>query len=185
MLPLLEDDDETFSLRGSTSGNLKDLFGDSDDVGSGSAFSFQRIAPPKPKSHAAAAPPGPAPAATAADGMPLTVFAALVQVFRGANGAWQPVGQTGLAVVGGPLPRPFQLVLYEPQTKQPFSVTTVSSALGTPSAQYVTLEDDAQQSWSLHLSSLDEAAHLLQHITLIRAAATAMGERTAGSTLLA
>ena len=184
MLRLSADSDEynAFSLRSSgsntASGNLNDIFGDDDDAPI-SQLAFQRpVAPgvrPKPAAKPAAAPAQEAVPPSSADGPSLTLFAALVQVFRSADGAWQPVGQAGLALVGGPLPKAFQLVLYEPQTKRPFSITTVTGPLGVPSAQYVSFEDDAKQSWSLHFGALDELSRLLQNVTLVRAFAAAAG----------
>ena len=174
MLPRLGDDNP-FSVPKTGSG-ISGLFADDDDD-SGASLSFSRPVAPgtqkpkKEKKSAASAPAAPAAAAPAppADGPPITLFAALVNVFRMADGAWQPVGQAGLALVGGPLPKPFQLVQYDPSNKRPFAITTVGAALGVPSPQYISLEDDAKQSWSMYFPTLEEATNLLQHVTMVRA----------------
>ena len=179
-------DDGPLDLNPNAGAGLSSLFGSgAPEESSMSALSFQRTLAPadrkakeeKERKAKAAAEKAAAEAAMAdaAKSPPLTLFAALVQAFRSVSGAWSPVGQTGLALVGGPLPKAFQLVLYEPVSKRPLSVTTIAPAtpLGVPSAQYVTLEDDAKQHWSVHLPSIDEASHLLQHATLVRALSTA------------
>ena len=73
--------------------------------------------------------------------------------------------------MGGPLPRPYTLVLYEPTSKRHYSITTLKHnvSLGVPSAQYVTVEDDAGKNWSVHFASAEACTHLLQHATLVRA----------------
>ena len=129
--------------------NLASLFGSSAaPPASMNSLSFQRPVQPS-----AAPPPKPA-AAPAAANAPAsegsgstTLHAELVHLFSTAGGEWQSAGQAGLALVGGPLPsKPFQIVLYEPTSKRPFSTTTVvaASALSTPSQQYVSLTDDQQ-----------------------------------------
>ena len=165
MLPRFDDDDGSSSLRASAN-SLASLFADEPpSSGGSSSLGFQNImAPQEKKQEAKPMAKPPPPAAEPETAATITLFASLVQAFRSVDGAWRPAGQAGLALVGGPLPKPFQLVLYEPHSKRPFSIATVnpSLALGTPSAQYVSLEDDQRESWSVHFSSLDDSRHLLQ-----------------------
>ncbi len=155
---------------------LQSLFGEAPPDMGMDALSRPRVSAPSSKppaeSKPAAADPPPAADAPAAT---VTLFATLVQSFRSVGGAWKPAGQAGLALVGGPLPKPFQLVLYEPSSKRPFSITTVapSLALATSGSQYVTLRDDQTEEWSIYFSTEAEARHLLIHATLVRAAAAA------------
>ena len=103
-------DDDSLDLSPPTSGSsLSALFASGSDNPGTSALSFQRTVAPsaKPKKEKPKPAPAPAPTPAAADGSPLTLFAALVQAFRNVSGAWQPVGPTGLALVGGPLPKAF------------------------------------------------------------------------------
>ena len=106
-LPKLDDSPLDLDPRGSQSGGLAGLFSsDADPRSSGSSslgsLSFQRTVPPsqqpKPKPKPAAPPPSAEPAP---DGPPLTLFATLVNAFQSVEGAWRPVGQAGLALVGG------------------------------------------------------------------------------------
>ena len=164
MLPRFDDDDGSSSLRASAN-SLASLFADEPpSSGGSSSLGFQNIMAPQEKKEAKPMAKPPPPAAEPETAATITLFASLVQAFRSVDGAWRPAGQAGLALVGGPLPKPFQLVLYEPHSKRPFSIATVnpSLALGTPSAQYVSLEDDQRESWSVHFSSLDDSRHLLQ-----------------------
>lgn len=187
--------------------NLHSLFGSSAaPAASVQSLCFQRPVQP---SAAPLSKPQPPPtntqaeATTAESAGSTTLHAALVQIFRSVNGSWQPSGQGGLAVVGGPLPKPFQIVLYEPSTKRAFSTTTVSpdSCLAPPSTQYITLTDDQQASasrtpgllvvpksscshnmhpssqngWSIYFAHVEELVMLLQHVTIVRALRSAMG----------
>ena len=155
--------DDDFDLRGSGSG-ISALFASAEPAGgSMSSLAFQRQLPPQPPK------PKPAPA-PAADSPPLTLFASLVNAFQSVEGAWQSVGQAGLAIVGGPLPKPITLVLYEPTSKRQYSITSLQAgvALGVPSPQYIVLADDAGQSWSMHLPTPEACSNLLQHATHVR-----------------
>lgn len=111
----------------------------------------------------------PAASADVQDGPSLTLFAALVQVFKLVEGEWQPVRPAGLALIGGPTPKPFQLVLYEPQSKRPFSITTVGEAVCVPSELSVSLVDDSRQTWLLTFGTHAQTTNLLQLLTLVRA----------------
>ena len=115
------------------------------------------------------------------DGPSMTLFAALVQVFKKLEGEWQPLRPAGLALIGGPTPKPFQLVLYEPQSKRPFSITTVMGPVGVPSELSVSLHDDSGQTWLLNFATHDQTTNLLQLVTLVRAFATAHPDTTAAA----
>ena len=96
--------------------------------------------------------------------------------FRNVSGAWNPVGNAGVALVTGKeAAAPCQLVLYEPANKRPFSVTSLapSASFTVNAPQYVALDDDQGNAWSLYFAGADDAAVLLQHATLARAAAAA------------
>ena len=115
------------------------------------------------------------------DGPSMTLFAALVQVFKKLEGHWQPLRPAGLALIGGPTPKPFQLVLYEPQSKRPFSITTVQGPVGVQSELSVSLHDDSGQTWLLNFATHDQTTNLLQLVTLVRAFATAHPDTTAAA----
>ena len=90
------------------------------------------------------------------------------------------MGNAGVALVTGKeAAAPCQLVLYEPANKRPFSVTSLapSASFTVNAPQYVALDDDQGNAWSLYFAGADDAAALLQHATLARAAAAARGRR--------
>lgn len=84
-----------------------------------------------------------------------------------------PPPRTGLVIVGGP--GAYQLVLYEPSSKRPFSITPVAPelALHAHDAQYVSFDDEQANSWSVFFPSAEQLRIFLQHATLVRAAAAA------------
>lgn len=156
--------DDDFDVTPTSSSSLHSIFNAqpaSAGEGGVAALGYRPVQPPKP-----AAPP---PAAAA--GASATLHASLVQVFRNVDGAWQSVGNAGLALVGGPMPKAFQIVLYEPSTKRPFSITTVESSrpLAAPSPQYVSVDDDQANSWSIFFARVDESHVFLQHVIVLRA----------------
>ena len=115
--------------------SLHDLFGGGSDEAAAGALTFTR--PQQPL--AAAGRPAAAETAAASGS---TIYAQLVQVFRDVGGAWQPVGQSGLALMASPTPATHQLVLYDASNKKPFSVTTVATLTLTPQrAQYLSFID--------------------------------------------
>ena len=115
--------------------SLHDLFGGGSDEAAAGALTFTR-----PQQPLAAAGRPAATETAAASGS--TIYAQLVQVFRDVGGAWQPVGQSGLALMGSPAPATHQLVLYDASNKKPFSVTTVATLTLTPQrAQYLSFID--------------------------------------------
>ena len=151
------------------SSSLHSLFGaSSSGAPSVNALSFQRPAQPAPK---VAAPAPAVPPSADTPSSSATLHAALVHVYHSVDNQWQDRGQSGLALVGGPPPKPFQIVLYEPTEKKPFSITTVSAsvALSTPSVQYVSIVDDRSERWSIYFGKLEDASRFLQHITIVRA----------------
>ena len=85
--------------------SLHDLFGGGSDEAAAGALTFTR-----PQQPLAAGRPAAAETAAASGS---TIYAQLVQVFRDVGGAWQPVGQSGLALMGSPTPATHQLVLYD------------------------------------------------------------------------
>jgi hypothetical protein len=112
--------------------SLHDLFGGGSDEAAAGALTFTR-----PQQPLAAGRPAAAETAAASGS---TIYAQLVQVFRDVGGAWQPVGQSGLALMGSPAGH--QLVLYDASNKKPFSVTTVATLTLTPQrAQYLSFTD--------------------------------------------
>ena len=114
--------------------SLHDLFGGGSDEAAAGALTFTR-----PQQPLAAGRPAAAETAAASGS---TIYAQLVQVFRDVGGAWQPVGQSGLALMGSPAPATHQLVLYDASNKKPFSVTTVATLTLTPQrAQYLSFID--------------------------------------------
>jgi hypothetical protein len=98
-----------------------------------------------------------------------------VQCFRSVNGAWQPAGQSGCVIVGGPAASAFQIVLYEPASKRPFSITNIVPTLQLQCAdsQYINFSDDQSNAWSTFFETKMEASLFLQHATLVRAAIAA------------
>jgi hypothetical protein len=148
------------SSTSSAASSLHDLFG-----GGGadkSALTLSAARPPaRPK-------PAPTPAeepSPAASGGSTTLFAQLVQVFRDVGGAWQPVGQSGLALVGGPAASAYQLVLYDASNKKPFSLTDAAALAPTPQRpQYLSVVDGQGHSWSLFFAQPEQAHHFLQHV---------------------
>ena len=115
--------------------SLHDLFGAGSGESEATAGTLTFTRPQQPSERPAAAEPAAASGST-------TLYAQLVQVFQDVGGAWQPVGQSGLALVGGPAAAAYQLVLYDAGNKKPFSVTTVANLALTPqSAQYLSFVD--------------------------------------------
>ena len=99
----------------------------------------------------------------AAAAMGTSLYAACVPVFRNVSGAWNPVGNAGVALVTGKeaaAPSRLQLVLYEPANKRPFSVTSLapSASFAVNAPQYVALDDDQGNAWSLYFAGADDAA---------------------------
>ena len=137
-----DDDDERPPLVafpkpiGQSTSGLHDLFGDGPSEATAGALKFTRPQqPPPPSERPAAAEPAAASGST-------TLYAQLVQVFQDVGGAWQPVGQSGLALVGGPAAAAYQMVLYGVSNKKPFSVTTATTLTFTPQrAQYLSFVD--------------------------------------------
>ena len=121
---------------GEATSSLHDLFGGGSNEAAAGALTFTRPQqPPQPSERSAAAEPAAASGST-------TLYGQLVQVFQDVGGAWQPVGQSGLALVGGPAPAAYQMVLYDASNKKPFSVTTVATLTLTPQrAQYLSFVD--------------------------------------------
>ena len=121
---------------GEATSSLHDLFGGGSNEAAAGALTFTRPQqPPLPSQRPAAAEPAAASGST-------TLYGQLVQVFQDVRGAWQPVGQSGLAVVGGPAPGAYQMVLYDASNKKPFSVTTVATLILSPQrAQYLSFID--------------------------------------------
>ena len=76
--------------------SLHDLFGGGSDEAAAGALTFTRPQQPLASGRPAAT------ETAAASGS--TIYAQLVQVFRDVGGAWQPVGQSGLALMGSPAP---------------------------------------------------------------------------------
>ena len=156
---------------GSAGSGLAALFSSEPEEDFNSLTFQHNRAPPSVLHKKKVEPPAAAEPPPAEDGPPLTLYATLVNAFHSADGAWQPAGQAGLALVGGPLPKPFTIVLYEPTTKRPLSSTSLRTdvPLGVPSPQYVVFSDDGGRSWSVHLPTIDACTHLLQHVTVVRA----------------
>ena len=90
-------------------------------------------------------------------------------MYRRIGGEWEPLRPAGFALIGGPLPKAFQLVIYEPQSKRPFSITTVRDSVDVPSLQSIRIDDNDAQQWLLHFSDADDWLELLQQVTMVRA----------------
>ena len=96
-----------------------------------------------------------------------SLFAALVQVYRKIDGAWKPMGQAGAAILGGSSTDSrtmTQLVLYEPASKRPFSISNimVGFQVEVQSTQYVSFVDDQKNRWSIYFATAEQAAVFLQ-----------------------
>ena len=96
-----------------------------------------------------------------------TLFAALVQVYRRVDGAWKPVGQAGVAVLGGSPSGPrtaSQVCLYEPSTKRPFSISNISVEMlfEVEGSQYASFQDDQKNSWSVYFATQAQQSFFLQ-----------------------